>query len=143
MEEILQKLNEAMGLLQNKIKDYTYRSAKLDTQDADLVARAKEIIARENKIGPAEDVLKLRQQAILEKSEADAMLKASRQDRDAVNKYVIDEKSAIQKERDQIRIDRAKADSDMSKAQKEWINLKKEQESWKAKFMEEIRNKVK
>ena len=139
LEEALQQkiLYYERGVTENKMF-----AVKLGEQDKELVGKTKDILAREAKINPLENVNALREIAAQEKREADALMKSLRKERDEFNKFVASEKTDIARLRQQGLIDIAKAHNEIEKAQKEWVNLKKEQETWKAKFFEEVKNKV-
>ena len=150
MIEIMKKIGELLSVVEQRIVSYGHlvkendaRAAKLDEQDKDIVARTKDLLAREAKIKPIEDVVALKEQAVTLKKQADDLLHSVRKEKQEFTDWKVAEKKKMDEERGQITVDRANANNEIAKAQKEWINLKKEQETWKAKFIEEIKLKVK
>ena len=142
MEELLTQAKELLGSLHRKIKDNDERKERLDKQDGELVERTKDLLEREAKIKPAEDLIEFKRVAVAEKTEADAMLKNARAEREKVGKERSAHDDKLAEDRSKMFLEVDKADKRIAMAEKEWIALKKEQESWKAKFIEEIKNKV-
>lgn len=147
MTELLQKIQDLAGLLQKKIAYYDKaikeREAKLDAQDKDLVERAAKILSDETKLKPFGDLANLRELAIKEKKEADEVLKAVREEKAIFIKEARSREVAIEKTQDEARINQIKANDKLALAEREWASLRKEQAEYKAKFLEEIKNKVK
>jgi len=150
MSEILEQAKSLIVTLQsliasvNKDKvDNDLFAKKLNEQDAELVEKAKALIAREHIIKPIENVMEMKHQAVALKKEADELLHNVRKEKQEFNDQKAADLAEMAKSRDQIKIDRANADNEIAKAQKEWIALKTEQDTWKAKFFEEIKQKVK
>ena len=149
MQEALTKLNGLVGYLQQRVsyyeklvKETNARAEKLDNHEEELVVKANDLLAREAKIKDVEDVATMSKQAVKDKQEADILLKSVKKERDDFNKLLASDNEALGKERAQIAIDRQKADNTLIMIQKEWGSLKKEQATWKEKFIEEIKNKV-
>ena len=146
MTDIAKKLYELFSLLQQTISKYdtelAERKKKLDSQDEGLVEKAKDLLSREAKISVVENLLTLKDQATKEKREADELLSKVRSERDAFEKQARKDREQMANDTKSFLALKHKSESDEAMRQKEWDALRKEQTTWKAKFIEEIKNKV-
>ena len=146
MTDIAKKLYELFVLLQQTISKYdaelAERKKKLDSQDEGLVEKAKDLLSREAKISVVENLLTLKDQATKEKREADELLSKVRSDRDEFEKKARKDREQMANDTKAFLALKHKSESDEAMRNKEWAALRKEQTEWKAKFIEEIKNKV-
>lgn len=149
MQETLKKLQELVTLLQGKvsvfengIKDNEALSAKLNDQDRGLVARAKELNAREFEIKKVESALELRDQAFKAKQDAQELLDALHNEKKEFEKYEIEERAKIAKELDALSLAKKKNENETALVQKEFEALRNEQKNWKAEFYKELKLKT-
>lgn len=149
MNEIMGKLQGLLSLIEQKIEvnksiieDNLAREKKLNSQDEELVKRARELNARELAIKPIENVVALKDQANSIKAEADALLHSVRKDRDEFNKSSSKDREVLAEEKRLAGIDRAKLLSEKAMIDKEWAVLKKEKAEYKDNLMAEIKKKI-
>jgi uncharacterized coiled-coil DUF342 family protein len=147
--EVMKALNGVLDAIKRDVDNFAKASKELDAkrdkleaQDKELVERAKDLLAREAKIKPIENVIELKDKANLLKREADETLHLARKEKDEFNKSSKRIKDELESEIHRIAIDRKKCDSEMAMIQKEWDALRQEQKTWKANFYAELQRKV-
>ena len=147
MNEALIKINDLVAFLSQRVAHYekliNVESARQNALAQAIVEQKTDMIKREAKLAPFENALALMDQAKAAMREAEILRDTVNKAKDAFNKSVEEKLAEISKISNQVNIDRKKADSAMAMVTKEWSALKKEQDTWKAKFYEELKLKVK
>ena len=149
MEELLKIAEELVTSLRDKIascgklmSSLQIREKKIEREEQENVDRDKNLSLREASIGPAEGFAEMKKQALKDKEEANAMLKATKQEKATHDRLILSEKEAIDKAKKSAAIDFQKAKDELVMIQKEWTGLKEEQKNWKAKFVEDMKKKL-
>lgn len=143
MEALTTKIKELVSYLQGRIGAVDAAIGKNKTVAALLAKKADDLAELETKLGSIATSQSLIRQAKDDKEEAEELSKITRRERDELNKDVSAHKENKTSDLGRISVDRANAHNEIEKARKEWVNLKKEQESWKVNFYTELKNKAK
>jgi len=147
MSEVISKINELMQAIRQQVSNQDSsaraRSEKLDLRGTELATKDKELGDREAKVKYIENVAILRNQALADKETTDIALKALKEEKAAWGIKYEAEKKALNEVSKKATLDSGKSKNELVMIQKEWLGLKKEQETWKEKFMESLKKKLK
>ena len=147
MQEVLAKVNELVGFLQQRISYYSKGigdnedlKVKLNRQDQELVAKATDLLSREEKVKAIENIVALRDDAVILKGQANDLAKSVQKEKDEFNKWSANERVKMAKDLSEIVINKQKVANELAMIQKEWFALKKEQKTWKDNFYKGLQN---
>src|SRR3990167_1576928 len=145
MQVVLAKLNELLGILQQRIefnnrvgKETEDRAAKLNEKEAGLLVREKSLDVLEAKLRPMGDAAAVREQAATTEKEAKDALGLLHKEKDAFNEYVSTTRTQMAVERQQLNIDKAKVEKDNVLLNKEWEALNEAKKNLRADLINEI-----
>jgi len=147
MIEVLAKLNESVGYLQQRIsyyeklvKDTNLRAGKLAAGEGELVVKTENILAKEKALGPIGEAVAIRDAAIIAKGEAEVLMKSVKKDKDEFSLYKENERAVMAKDKHDIDLDRKKVNNELGMIQNEWKALDKEKKTWKDDFYKGLKN---
>lgn len=145
MQEAIKKIGELAGFLQGRIafyekliKDVDIRTVKLNEQDKALVEKANNLLAREAKINPAEDVNALKEKAMLLKKEVDDAEALLMKAKNAFNKEMADKLKKLAEDSKKVAMDNQKNIAQENLLKQEWDALNKKKETLRADLINEI-----